>query len=298
MKLRTLPRILLVGVSIALCFLTGCGSGDSGSNSQPLGVDIVGENTIAAQIEGTPETTEAVDTNASTPTNVHAAYPWTHYDITDQAFEDAWNCVFVQLSPRPASPSKMKAALRNVIATANLKQDSGKASDDLRRHYNRMLISGESASSKLQADAEYAAYVRSEESTVTTEIAFGPKSTNRLAHANAALEAAGRVLHAYQDFYFHAIRRDGAGGSEFLLAKGFKAWTGNPVQVGDPTNRGNFYPCSWKSALKPGEHGYGEPVGTGTKEKTARFNAARQYCAAKLVIFIKAWWAAYGAIYF
>ena len=132
---------------------------------------------------------------------------------------------------------------------------------DLRRHYNRSLVIFDTVTRKLQADAAFEGYLKAELATIKTEITFG------------------------------------AGGSEFNLRSGFKPWTGSPVQTGNPFSRGFFFPCSWGSALTPGEHGYGEPVGTGTAEKEPRFAAARADCRNQLVTVIRSWWAAYGKLF-
>ena len=228
---------------------------------------------------------------------IRPAYPWTHDDITVQAFNEAWEIVKNDLSPLPRFPDLMRTVLRDIIVYANLNQDFGSSADDLRRHYNRPLRSFETASTKLQADLLFEGYLNTELAIIRNEIAFGAANSEAIFHANNALKAAGRLLHSYQDFYFHGIRRDGAGGSEFNLRPGFKAWTGSPVQTGNPFSRGCFFPCSWGSTLRPGEHGYGEPVGTGTHEKEARFNAAKIFCRNQLVVFVRSWWSAYGAIY-
>lgn len=290
MKAPAFARVLVLGLVLPLLLISGCASHEDARFDNPVGMA-----PDSAPLLAPPG--DAAAAVGSAPPPITKAYAWTHDNITDQAFEEAWNLVKGGLSPAPACPDQVRDVLLDIVAQANLDQDSGAAANDLRRHYNRPLVSNETVAMKLAADASYAAYLAAEDRTVATEIAAGAIDGNPIGHANLALQAAGRLLHSFQDFYFHGIRRDGAGGSEFNLRAGFKAWTGSPVQTGDPTHRGFFFPCSWGSIWKPGEHGYGEPVGTGTAEKEARFRAARITCRTWLVPFLQAWWAAYGRVY-
>jgi len=312
---------------LALASLTGCssdGQDGSGLAVNPLGSSLTndshesaasrvaaGEPAVTAVEPPLPTTGHAFTSTAPTasseepssgsadvatvPATIRPAYSWTHENITETAFNDAWNAVFPTLSPRPTEA--MKCRLRDIIVSANKKQDSGDAANDLRRHYNR-LTSASTFSAKMAVDQAFADYLTAEESLVIRHLTFGAAAPDAWIHADTALQAAGRVLHGYQDFYFHAIRRDGAGGWAFNLRSGFKAWTGSPRQTGNPRNRGNFFPCSWTSIWNPGEHGLGEPVGTGTNEKDARWAAAKEYCQVTLQWFIPAWWSAYGRVYF
>jgi RHS repeat-associated protein len=174
-------------------------------------------------------------------------------------------------------PGASAQCLNNVQATIlreNVGQDLYEY-DDLRRHYNRAVVPNEDGGTKRKADQAYEDYVRAEYG-IWFEMKEGPTAEN----CQKALEALGRISHSHEDFFAHAIRRDGQGGTEAgspSYATGWIAWTAVPAVVGDPYHRGRFWPSSY-SITGGGEHPpLSEPLVHGGPEYTARFRAARQF---------------------
>ena len=212
---------------LALASLTGCssdGQDGSGLAVNPLGSSLTndshesaasrvaaGEPAVTAVEPPLPTTGHAFTSTAPTasseepssgsadvatvPATIRPAYSWTHENITETAFNDAWNAVFPTLSPRPTEA--MKCRLRDIIVSANKKQDSGDAANDLRRHYNR-LTSASTFSAKMAVDQAFADYLTAEESLVIRHLTFGAAAPDAWIHADTALQAAGRVLHGYR----------------------------------------------------------------------------------------------------
>jgi hypothetical protein len=165
------------------------------------------------------------------------------------------------------------------LIKSNLFQDQGIMGGaggfyDNKRHYNRAV-----GSNKSTADTDYGAYLVFEQTT------FAECLWAKEPQCEYALLAEGRLSHTYQDFFAHAIRRDGKGGKENSDYPGWVAWTDTPSVTGTPTSRGNFWPSSY-----PGEHPrLSEPLISGGAEHKARYASAQSYSTGRFSSSLKIW---------
>ena len=175
---------------------------------------------------------------------------------------------------------KCTAWMLEHLKKGNTSQDHEGLKDGY-RHYNRST-KDITQQQMLDSDVAYHRYLKREWrnythllSTITTIDGSGEKET-----CESALQSLGRLHHSYQDFFIHAIRRDGLGGKETDQPSSFTgwiAWTATPPVTGDPYRRGAFWPSSW-SLFGGGEHPLKkEPLVRSGPEATARFNAAQTF---------------------
>jgi hypothetical protein len=156
----------------------------------------------------------------------------------------------------------------------------------LRRHYNRSL-SASSIPEKRAADTAYQTYLDLENVNYAVALANPSSSSCR-----AALIALGRLTHSWQDFFAHAIRRDGLGGFEPgspSHAQGWVAWSAGVT--GDPGrgDRGNFWPSSY-SIFGGGEHPpFAEPIVHGGSEYISRITQAKTYAREQFDKLLPTW---------
>jgi hypothetical protein len=156
----------------------------------------------------------------------------------------------------------------------------------LRRHYNRS-ISASTIPEKRAADAAYQTYLDLE--SVNYAVALSDPSSPS---CRRALIALGRLTHSWQDFFAHAIRRDGLGGFEPgspSQAQGWIAWSAGVT--GDPArgDRGNFWPSSY-SIFGGGEHPpFAEPILHGGLEYRSRITRAKIYVREQFDKLLPAW---------
>jgi hypothetical protein len=152
---------------------------------------------------------------------------------------------------------------------------------DLKRHYNRGAFADDTPD-KVNADLAYQVYLTRERANFVVALSATPSGST----CRRALQALGRMSHSWQDFYAHAIRRDGLGGRESnspSSAGGWLAWTEGVT--GSPESRGNFWPSSY-----PGEHPlFGEPLVGDGPEYLARFQAAEDYVRHQFVEYLPRW---------
>lgn len=107
-------------------------------------------------------------------------------------------------------------------------------------------------------------------------VSEGSKAPQHADACKKALEIKGRQLHAYQDFYAHAITRKGS----------FTAFSAGVT--GDPYNRDKFWPSSYGLW---GEHELlKEPIQDGTAEYKARYKAAQDFANDDMEAFMPYWW--------
>lgn len=173
-------------------------------------------------------------------------WPERHRDITDHAL----GTILGNLAPAPTK--KCKKYITKTLKKANTKQDKGAAAKEMKRHYNRDYVHYEGAAARLKnrkdADAAYKGYIDHETAQFHRQLKAGSVD------CNGALWAQGRRDHSLQDFFMHAIRRDGGGGNEKSHFPGWTAWSVGVT--GDLDNRDNFWPSSYHGIGKSphGEH--------------------------------------------
>jgi hypothetical protein len=174
--------------------------------------------------------------------------------------------------------------LRRLIRS-DLGQDLKHSADD-RRHYNRKTTP-DSDTDKQAAQEDYRNYIDSELGEFRRGLLEPSKRSCR-----ASLRALGRLSHSWQDFFAHAIRKDGKGGREHNSPSGAEGWIAWSAGIrGDPGATEQFWPSSY-SALGGGEHpgiGGGEPLVQGGDEWYARYWAAETYVRGRYSEFVPLW---------
>jgi hypothetical protein len=150
-----------------------------------------------------------------------------------------------------------------------------------RRHYTRDLTK-DTEDDKLAADQAYEDYLKQVERQFHEQLAGNPGYLR----CKTAMRKLGRLTHSWQDFYGHAIRRDGEGGKEETNVKGWEAWTVGVT--GTPKSRGTFYPSSWGLWFGTEHPPLREPFSSGA-ESDARSTAARSFVNENLPPLLKEW---------
>ena len=177
---------------------------------------------------------------------------WTggdHEHLTVQSF-DGW-LLYAQDLPS-SCPERMKKRLKD----SHVKQDSGKALRELKRHFNRDIDKPRGSKSRAAISA-YLTYLEYERGNFRNSLHVPHVS---LAECRDAIDALGRLSHSWQDYYAHAVVlvKDRKGHTHDL-------WTANPPITGTPDNppgsTGKIVPSSW-GVFDHGEHGEGEPGGS------------------------------------
>jgi hypothetical protein len=204
-----------------------------------------------------------------------------HADLTALSFTDA-----MYVLGNPVAPPCWDR-MRKTLVHANVWQDIW-GNFDLKRHYNRR-ISDEADSRKEAADRDYEAYLLQQEIRFRVSLSFSPAGIG----CWRSLRALGRLMHSWQDFYAHGIRRDGGGGPETgspSTAEGWLAWTKGVTGAPYPAPlRSAFWPSSY-SLLGGGEHPpTQEPIVHGGAEYLARYNAALDYSRQQLEGHLPIW---------
>jgi RHS repeat-associated protein len=200
-----------------------------------------------------------------------------HWGMTQAAAEEV---VGKLVGPFWGPETWSKREIISTLVSNNILQDV-LYSWDLRRHYNRAV--GDPGS---VGEVAYVSHVRGEITQFALLLGSSPPECRE------ALEALARALHSYQDFYAHAIRRDGQGGKENSSAPGWVAWTAKPPVTGEPIDQNKFWPSSYQtvSGGKEGEHPTGdEPLIKGGAEYNARYSAAYDYSLGILEADLNHW---------
>ena len=191
---------------------------------------------------------------------------------------------------------KCKSKMIGMLKSANTGQDSCGIGGDLwkyERHYNRTMHARGNVGQEnynrwgKDFDGQYERYLQSEQDNFKLSLAQQTWSG-----CVAAMNALGRLSHSWQDFYMHAIRRDGQGGKENSYWPG---WTAFSVGiVGSPDQRDSFYPSSWSpfsTGPRSGEHPgwFREPISGTSPEWTPRFEGAYGYTLSKFETMLPQW---------
>jgi len=166
---------------------------------------------------------------------------------------------------------KCKNYVQDRLTQANLGQDQVDAFKENRRHYNRDLT--ETAAN---GDAVYTLYLKNEEAAFKHALSKTP------AACDDALAALGRMSHAWQDYFAHAVLAStGAAGP---------AWSASPPITGTPDALNpQLMPSSWGGLTSWGEHGRTEPADRDARQR--RYDDARDFVAAKYDSYLKQWFA-------
>ncbi|NUQ45949.1 MAG: RHS repeat-associated core domain-containing protein, partial [Phycisphaerae bacterium] len=176
------------------------------------------------------------------------------------------------------------AAILGALIAANKSQDLAHFFD-YERHYNRPVAKKGQKDDKAAWDRKYGRYLVQEDDRFGAALNASPPD------CDSALTSIGLLTHSWQDFYAHAIRRDGMGGKENSSFPGWIAWTGNPPVTGSPLQRDSFWPSSY-SLFGGGEHPpKDEPLRPNGREYKARFVAAEAFVAARLSGMLATWYA-------
>jgi hypothetical protein len=178
--------------------------------------------------------------------------------------------------------SRCQDRIRHEVVDGNLDQDGWGIQGSLyenARHYNR-----DKGQTGAQGEAAYQAYLAQERKDFEYELKKPSTS-----HCRRALFSLGRLSHSWQDFFMHAIRKDGKGGNENSSFPGWTAWSVGVT--GTPDNTQYFYPSSF-SVWGGGEHPSGignEPLLSNSPEFAARYNAALDYSQSKIQELLLQW---------
>ena len=195
---------------------------------------------------------------------------WTHEALVKQNVE-TFSRAHTDLGLSKACWDYISATLQKWDANQDFQHFS-----DLKRHFNRAP-----ADNRQQLDIAYADYVQLELGTFQILLARG--------QCEAALERLGLITHSWQDFFAHAIRRDGKGGKE---NSDFPGWTAFSVGiVGTPENRTLFWPSSYSmSLMDEAEHPpFEEPVKEESAEGQARQRESLVYVSKQFTNYLLYW---------
>jgi RHS repeat-associated protein len=177
--------------------------------------------------------------------------------------------------------------LRGIIL-GNTDQDNGTNLGDLRRHYNRLapLVTEKGKRSepdcehhtrgfenRISADRAYSDYLEEEEANYSRAANSGNPDCDE------ALEALGRLSHAWEDYYAHVV-----------TAEGSKSVPGNLIRSCNPGNMCSpvLGPSSWSFAsAEVSEHGLLEPGPFFGQEGNLRRLEAVKYTVDQYVFRLK-----------
>ena len=194
----------------------------------------------------------------------------------EYAFDDIGNRQSTKAGGDNSGANLRPASYLNNALASVFDQDYKHLAEN-RRHYNRDPKANETTADKENADILYVDYVEGERARFNSAL-----HRNRCVEA---LESLGLLSHSWQDFYAHAIRRDGLGGYE---NSGFPGWTAFSEGIrGTPEQRDRFWPSSYV-----GEHPkLAEPVYTNSREGQARQVEAILFVARKYDSMLAKWFA-------
>ncbi|HTL59887.1 MAG TPA: RHS repeat-associated core domain-containing protein [Candidatus Limnocylindrales bacterium] len=193
-----------------------------------------------------------------------------HTKLTTTAFDS--------VSGGLGATAKCMGQMKKRLIDANLSQDSVRGNLwQNRRHYNRDWNEAGQA-----GDTAYGDYLTVERTEFNTRLQTPNKENCKL-----ALEALGRLSHSWQDFFMHAIRRDGKGGKENSSFPGWTAWSVGVT--GTPDDRHNFFPSSYDLGGGTEHPPTQEPVLPSSPEWKPRFDGAQTYTTSQLGATLPQW---------
>jgi hypothetical protein len=186
---------------------------------------------------------------------------------------------------------KCKTYVLDTLVTANLGQDDGAAFDDLRRHYNRAPSDTPAA-----ANTAYTGYLKEETDRFNRDLNAVKgecDSKDKQLACGTALKDLGKLSHAWQDYFAHAVLLSGAAGP---------AWAANPQKITGTPDAPNpqLKASSWVGSYwirigplrYPGydtaEHGISEPADR--DDRDGRYADAKSFVADKFAIYVIQWY--------
>ncbi|WCJ61241.1 RHS repeat-associated core domain-containing protein [Fontisphaera persica] len=194
-----------------------------------------------------------------------------HTSLTRQAFEQAF--------PGALKSFPCAETVLDRLIHWNLTQDDGIAFKQNFRHFNRDIDTpvGSQAARFIRL---YSSYLGVEQRNFDRALSKRPVTND---DCEKALEAMGRLMHSWQDYYAHSVVLTRTGHDHTL-------WTAQPPITGSPENPGGtggrIVPSSWGGLGDTGEHGGGEPGGA---EGNARQQAAVVFTTPKLKANMERW---------
>jgi RHS repeat-associated protein len=225
-----------------------------------------------------------------------------HRIMTERAV-DAWG-------RKHGIPPEVVECIKTVVVRSNIYQDdipSGNFSQ-LEYHYNRPFVMQDDL-----AEINKQAFLKREQEGKEWDEKYEAYLQLQAAIADSTrfpcitrLEALGRLTHAWQDFYGHAIRLDQKGkthkvmrfghqrlGSEASLWPGFSAFADPDTRFGTPDIHPDFIPSSYNLNFfgREGEHPtFREPLKENSEEYKARYQASQKYTNDKVDEFLTKWY--------
>ncbi len=159
-----------------------------------------------------------------------------------------------------------------ILKNENVEIDSGTSKNQNKWHFTRDLKGNINA-----ATAEYSSNLATEISKFNSKLA-SVNSNSDFPICKETLKILGRLSHAWQDYYAHAIE---------LLSP----FRGDPGEItGNPDAIGTLMkPASWGGLSNWGEHGFQEPAWRRPDDGSNRGNKAIDFVSAKYQIHLKAW---------
>jgi RHS repeat-associated protein len=277
------------------------------------------------------------DNNPSSKSDIAGLYVTaTHVSLTEEAVK-AWMPLTLN---QPSA--QCRAYLTRMLVCCNLAVDFGPSFKDFEKHYNRPFrvtrggwplenYAEWGVQAVVQArlnegqlwDSKYGAHIDSLEQEFYSLVVYGdppltfpPQPPERFSVPAAEscaqrLRILGALLHSWQDFFAHAVRRDQLGNTHPVERTrtrdpGFRVrftgssdadWPGFSAfevgTTGTPRSRGSFMPSSFGGLMDStnAEHPSArEPIKVGTNEYDMRLAAAKSFVQGQLSVMLGSWW--------
>jgi hypothetical protein len=198
----------------------------------------------------------------------------THSKLTEESLDSALKTM--------GEDSGVSATCRNTmlrgLINGNHEQDILHLATNA-RHYNRDVVANDDDTYKKESDKAYGDYVASESAAFLGNFKQS-KLTDPFTkeQCDATLRNIGLLTHSWQDFFAHAIGRNGS----------WDIWSKDGK--GDPEQRDSVWPSSYNIG-GGGEHpATEEPILELSPEYAARYKAASAYVAKQLGSMIPLWY--------
>jgi uncharacterized protein RhaS with RHS repeats len=188
---------------------------------------------------------------------------WTHRHLTDHAWK--------QVNKPNDMTSRIQKKLLGILKKENVNIDSGETLNIVAWHFNR------APGGKIpQAIKDYLEILSSNQKAISTDLRHPSKDS-----CADALKHIGRLSHAWQDYYAHAVNKNYNVGADFQYI-GYIS--------GDPDHPGaDMKPSSWGGILDSQEHKWIEP-GKRAPGHAQREQAATTFTQKGYQTFLDKWW--------
>jgi len=188
---------------------------------------------------------------------------WTHGNLT----RHAWN----QVTKPQDMPPNVEKRLLETLKKQNVGVDGGDTWNALEWHFNRAP-----SQSIPEAIRKYIDNLSSNQKVISKDLKHPSKE-----NCADALNRIGRLSHAWQDYYAHAVKMNYGGGTDFQNIGNIS---------GDPDHPGpDMKPSSWNGIWDPREHRWVEP-GKRAPDHAQRENAATEFTRKDYQEFLARWW--------